>query len=192
MLTQGIIRHSTSEFLARMLLVKKHDGTWRFCVDYRALNTQTINDKFPILVVDELEGVRFFTKLDLYIGYHQVCMHPDDIKKTSFRTHHGHFEFLVMSFGLTNAPTTFQALMNGILNPFLRRFVLVFFDDILIYSSSWFEHFNMSGQCCNSYANINFFFKRAKCSFGQEQVHYLGHIISGRGVAVDPAKVLVV
>jgi hypothetical protein len=157
------------------------DGSWRFCVDYRVLNAITIKDAFPIPVIDELldelHGARFFTKLDLRSGYHQVLVKPVDIDKTTFRTHDTFFEFLVMPFRLCNAPATFQSLMNDVLRAYLRRFVLVFFHDILIYNTSWADHLH------------HLRVKRSKCSFGMDAVAYLGHTISTAGVAMDLAKV---
>jgi hypothetical protein len=153
-----------------------------------------VKDKFPIPVVDELldelRGAKYFTKLDLRSGYHQVRMHPDDINKTTFRIHHGHFEFLIMLLGLTNTPSTFQALMNHILKSFIRKFVLVFFDDILVFSISWSGHLQHVKQVFQALQEHNFVLKQSKCSFGQESVAYLGHIISAAGVAMDPEKIV--
>jgi hypothetical protein len=193
MMGQGIVRRSDPPFLSPVLLVKKPNGSRRFYVDYRALNALTVKDAFPIPVVDELldklHGAKFFTKLDLRSGYHQVRMRPEDVHKTAFRTHDGLYKFLVMAFGLCNAPATFQALMNDVLGSFLRRFVLVFFDDILIYSKTWADHLRHLRAVLNELRRHQLFVKRNKCSFATSSVAYLGHVISAVGVAMDPAKV---
>jgi hypothetical protein len=140
-------------------------------------------------MLDELYGAAYFTKLDLRAGYHQVRVHASDIPKTTFKTHNDHFEYLVMSFGLCNAPSTFQAPMNSMFRPHLRKFILVFFDDILMYSPTWESHLQHVRITLDILWQYQFFIKASKCDFGKQELKYLGHIVTHQGVKVDHKKI---
>jgi hypothetical protein len=171
-LAQGVITHSNSAFASPVILVKKDDNAWRLVIDYRHLNALTVKGKYPLPVIDELldelSSSKWFTKLDLRAGYHQIRLAPGEEYKTAFQTHNGHYEFRVMAFGLTGAPATFHFAMNASLAPVLRKFTLVFFDDILIYSRDYEEHLQHVEQVLKILHRDKWLVKLPKCAFAQQ------------------------
>ncbi|XP_071906161.1 uncharacterized protein [Coffea arabica] len=193
LLERGFIHESESSWGAPVLFVKKKDGSLRLCIDYRGLNAVTIKNKYPLPHIDELfdqlQGAVVFSKLDLRQGYYQLRVKKEDVPKMAFNTRYGHFEFAVMPFGLTNAPAAFMDLMHRVFKPYLDRFVVVFIDDILVYSRSREEHEQHLRIVLQTLREHQLFAKFSKCEFWLESVAFLGHIISKDGLAVDPAKV---
>ena len=191
-LQAGHIRPSTSSFGAPVLLVKKKDGTMRMCIDYRALNDITQKNTFPLPRIDDLHDqltyARYFTKLDLYSGYHQIRIKQGDEHKTAFTSRYGTYEFLVMPFGLTNAPSTFQTAMNSLFFDSLDIFVIVYLDDILIYSKDKKTHVQHVERVLDRLREHKWFCKLKKCDFAETRVEYLGHIISHGTIAIDDTK----
>ena len=189
----GFARPSKSPYGAPVLFVRKKDGSMRMCVDYRALNKITVKNRYPLPRIDELldrvQGATVFSKIDLRSGYHQIRIAEEDIPKTAFRTRYGHYEFTVMPFGLTNAPATFMRLMNDIFQPLLDSCVIVYLDDILIFSRTPEEHQQHLRQVLEILRKHKLYAKLSKCSFFQPAVDFLGHTISAKGISMDEHKV---
>ncbi|GJS94808.1 putative reverse transcriptase domain-containing protein [Tanacetum coccineum] len=190
---KGFIRPSSSPWGAPVLFVKKKDGSFRMCIDYRELNKLTVKNRYPLPRIDDLfdqlQGSSVYSKIDLRSGYHQLRVREEDIPKTAFRTRYGHYEFQVMPFGLTNAPAVFMDLMNRVCKPYLDKFVIVFIDDILIYSKNKQEHEEHLKLILELLKKEELYAKFSKCEFWIPKVQFLGHVIDSEGIHVDPAKI---
>jgi hypothetical protein len=193
LLNKGYIRPSTSPWGSLALFVEKKDKELHLCLDYRPLNAVTIKNKYPPtridILFDQLAGAQVFSKIDLWSGYHQIRIRAEDIPKTTFMTRYGLYEFLVMSFGLTNAPAHFMYLMNLVFMPELGQFVMVFIDDILVYSKSMEEHEEHLWIVLRWLWEHQLYAKFSKCEFWIKEVPFLGHMVSLDEIAVDPGKV---
>ncbi|GJT89247.1 putative reverse transcriptase domain-containing protein [Tanacetum coccineum] len=190
---KGFIRPSSSPWGAPVLFVKKKDGSFRMCIDYRELNKLTVKNRYPLPRIDDLfdqlQGSSVYSKIDLRSGYHQLRVREEDIPKTAFRTRYGHYEFQVMPFGLTNALAVFMDLMNRVCKPYLDKFVIVFIDDILIYSKNKEEHEEHLKLILELLKKEELYAKFSKCEFWIPKVQFLGHVIDSKGIHVDPAKI---
>ncbi|GJT05348.1 putative reverse transcriptase domain-containing protein [Tanacetum coccineum] len=190
---KDFIRPSSSPWRAPVLFVKKKDGSFRMCIDYRELNKLTVKNRYPLPRIDDLfdqlQGSSVYSKIDLRSGYHQLRVRDEDIPKTAFRTRYGHYEFQVMPFGLMNAPAVFMDLMNPVCKPYLDKFVIVFIDDILIYSKNKQEHKEHLKQILELLKKEELYAKFSKCEFWIPKVQFLGHVIDSEGIHVDPAKI---
>jgi hypothetical protein len=193
LLDKGFIHPSSSPCGCLALFVHKKDKECHLCVDYRPLNEVTIKNKYPLphidILFDQLAGAQVFSKIDLCSSYHQIRIHDEDIPKTAFSMRYGLYEYLVISFGLTNAPAHFMYLMNSVFMPELDKFDVVFIDDILIYSKSIDEHEEHLRVILQWLRDHQLYAKFSKCEFWIDDVPFLGHVISPEGIAVDPGKV---
>ena len=195
-MAKGYVEPSSSPFGAQVLFVQKKDGGLRMCVDYRALNKATIANRYPLPriddLLDQLHGAQYFTSLDLQSGYHQIRIIPSDVEKTAFRTPYGLYQFKVLSFGLTNAPATFQRVMNDTFRQELGVSVLVYLDDILVFSKTPEQHLQHLRCLLSKLRQHQLYAKMSKCHFGRTALPFLGHVVSAAGVQVDPRKTEVV
>jgi hypothetical protein len=192
LISKEYIRPSASPWGSPILFVKKKDGSMRMCVNYQNQNTVTIKNKYPLPriddLLDQLRGAKYFSKIDLRSGYHQMKIRESDIPKTAFVTRYGQYEFTVVSFGLTNALAYFMNMMNKVFMDELYKFVVVFINDILIYSSTAEEHEHHLRTVLEKLAQHQLYAKFSKCEFWLQEVAFLGHVLSAEGVAVDPLR----
>ena len=196
LLEKGWIEPSTSPYGAPVIFAPKKDGTLRMCVDYRALNLITVKNRYPLPriddLLDKLHGATMFTSLDLQSGYHQIRITDEDGPKTAFLTHMGLYQYKVLCFGISNAPSTFQAVMNKALAPVLGKTAMVYMDDILIFSKNAADHAQHVAQVLQLLRENQLYAKMGKCSFAQVETVFLGHVISAKGIQVDPKKIKVI
>ena len=196
LLAKGLIEPCASPYGAPVLFVQKKDGTLRMCIDYRGLNKVTVRDRYPLPRIDELldslHGATVFSSLDLQSGYHQLRIRDEDKEKTAFVTHMGQFQYLVLPFGLTNAPATFQRVMNRVFAPYIGKFILVYIDDILVFSRTVAEHAKHLRIALQVLREHQLTCKLAKCELNRPQLKFLGHIVGRHGVSVDNEKIEVV
>ncbi|KAJ9513498.1 hypothetical protein QJQ45_006054 [Haematococcus lacustris] len=193
LLAKGMIEPSSSPFAAPVLFVQKKSGELRMCIDYRQLNKITIRDQYPLPRIDDLfdqlAGKTVFSSLDLQAGYHQIRIPAEDVPKTAFRTPEGHYQFKVLCFGLTNAPATFQRVMNEAFAEVINDCALVYLDDILVMSENTEQHLVHLRRVFDLLRKNKFYAKLSKCEFMKRTLMFLGHIISAQGISVDPCKV---
>ncbi|GJV57248.1 putative reverse transcriptase domain-containing protein [Tanacetum coccineum] len=193
---KGFIRPSSSPCGTPILFVKKKDGSFRMCIDYRELNKLTVKNRYPLPRIDDLfdqlQGSSVYSKINLRSGYHQLRVREEDIPKTAFRTRYGHYEFQVMPFGLTNAPVAFIDLMNRVCKPYLDKFVIVFINDILIYSKNKEEHEEHLKLILELLKKEELYAKFSKCELRIPKVQFLGHVIDSKGIHVDPVKIVLI
>ncbi|GJZ18142.1 putative reverse transcriptase domain-containing protein [Tanacetum coccineum] len=190
---KGFLRPSSSPWGAPVLFVKKKDGSFRMCIDYRELNKLTVKNRYPLPRIDDLfdqlQGSSVYSKIDLQSGYHQLRVREEDILKMVFRTWYGHYEFQVMLFGLTNALAIFMDLINCVCKSFLDTFVIVFINDVLIYSKNKKGHEEHLKAVLELLKKEKLYAKFSKCEFWIPKVQFLGHVIDSQGIHVDPAKI---